>query len=132
MAEEQRGIAEDAREVAEEQRGIAETERERAEEALEIAEINERKNLSLALSANARNALSVNEPALALPVAIEAQSAFQPPEPEVLRILGLATFSPGPRFRYADSSLSVLTVASSPQGMTGAYAGTGRGHLSGR
>ena len=123
-AEAQRVIAEDAREVAEEQRGIAETERERAEEALEIAEINERKNLSLALSANARNALSVNEPALALPVAIEAQNAFQPPEPEVLRILGLATFSPGPRFRYADSSLSVLTVASSPQGMTGAYAGT--------
>ena len=124
VAEEQRTIAESEREVAEEQRGIAETERERAEEALEIAEINERKNLSLALSANARNALSVNEPALALPVAIEAQNAFQPPEPEVLRILGLATFSPGPRFRYADSSLSILTVASSPQGTTGAYAGT--------
>ena len=123
-AEAQRVIAEEARGVAEEQRGIAETERERAEDALEIAEINERKNLSLALSANARNALSVSEPALALPVAIEAQNAFQPPEAEVLRILGLATFSSGPRFRYADSSLSVLTVASSPQGTVGAYAGT--------
>ena len=123
-AEAQRVIAEEARGVAEEQRGIAETERERAEDALEIAEINERKNLSLALAANARAALSESEPALALPVAIEAQNAFQPPEAEVLRILGLATFSPGPRFRYADTSRSILAVASSPAGTTGAYAGT--------
>ena len=131
VAEEQRGIAEEARVVAEEQRGIAEEARVVAEEqrgiaedALEIAEINERKNLSLALAANARNALSENEPALALPVAIEAKNAFQPPEAEVLRILGLASFSPGPRFRYADSTRSILAVASSPTGTTGAYAGT--------
>ena len=123
-AEEQRIIAEGAREVAVEQRGIAETERERAEEALEIAEINERKNLSLALAANARNALSVNEPAQALPIAIEANRAFQPPEPEALRILGWAAFAPGPRFRYADSSLSILAVASSPDGVTGVYGGS--------
>ncbi len=109
---------------ATEQRQIAESERERAEDALEIAEINERKNLSLALAANARSALSEHEPALALPVAIEAEHAFQPPEAEVLRILGLAAFSPGPRFRYADSSRSILAVASSPTGMTGAYGGT--------
>ncbi len=131
IAESERERAEEAFEVAESERGraeealkVAESERERAEEALEIAEINERKNLGLALAANARTALSEHEPALALPIAIEASHAFEPPEAEVLRILGLAAFSPGPRFRYADSPLSILAVASSPTGMTGAYGGT--------
>ena len=89
-----------------------------------IAEINERKNLSLALSANARTAFSEDDTALALPVAIEARYVFEPPEAEVLRILGSAAFAPGPRFRFADSSKSTLTVESNSSGTVGAYAGT--------
>ncbi len=116
-ANEQRQIAEVERERADEQRVIA-------EDALEIAEINERKNLSLALAANARTALSENDPALALPVAIEARHVFEPPEAEVLRMLGLAAYSPGPRFRFADSPKSILAVEPSADGSLGAYAGT--------
>ncbi len=123
-ANEQRHIAESERERAEEQRMIAETERERAEEQHAIAESNERKNLSLALAANARTALSENDPALALPVAIEARHVFEPPEAEVLRMLGLAAFSPGPRFRFTDSPLSILAVANNAAGSIVAYAGT--------
>lgn len=116
-ADEQRSIAEDARLVAEEQRGIA-------EDALHIAEINERKNLSLALAANARTALSEHDSALALPVAIEASHVFEPLEAEVMRVLGAAAFSPGPRFRFTDSPRSILAVAFNSDGSTGAYAGS--------
>ena len=130
-ANEQRAIAEDAREVADEQRVIAEGAREVAEEqrgiaedALHIAEINERKNLSLALAANARTALSENDPALALPVVIAARHVFEPPEAEVLRVLGAAAFSPGPRFRFTDSPRSILAVAFNSDGSIGAYAGS--------
>ena len=123
-ANEQRAIAETERERADDQRVIAESERERAEDALLIAEINERKNLSLALAANARTAFSEDDTALALPVAIEARYVFEPPEAEVLRILGSAAFAPGPRFRFADSSKSTLTVESNSLGTVGAYAGT--------
>ncbi len=116
-ANEQRAIAEDARTVAEEQRGIA-------EDALHVAEINERKNLSLALAANARTALSEHDPALALPVAIEARHVFEPPEAEAMRVLGAAAFSPGPRFRFSDSPRSILGVAFNSDGTVGAYAGS--------
>lgn len=138
IAEEQRIIAEDsmhiaesereravqARRTAEEQRGIAETERARAEEALHVAEINERKNLSLALAANARTALSEDDPALALPVAIEASYVFEPLEAEVMRVLGAAAFSPGPRFRFTDSPRTILSVAFNSDSSLGAYAGS--------
>lgn len=116
-ANEQRAIAEDARAVAVEQRGIA-------EDALHVAEINERKNLSLALAANARTALSEHDPALALPVAIAARHVFEPPEAEVMRVLGAAAFSPGPRFRFTDSPRSILGVAFNSDGSVGAYAGS--------
>ena len=114
----------DQRNQADQQRAVADSERERAEDALTIAEINERKNLSLALAANARTAMSQNNPALALPVAIEARGVFDPPEAEVLRIMGLATFSPGPRFRFENSPKSILGVAFNADGSIGAYAGS--------
>ena len=117
VADEQRVIAEDARVVAEEQRGIA-------EDALHIAEINERKNLSLALAANARTALSEHDPALALPVVIAARHVFEPPEAEVLRVLGLAAFSPGPRYRFDDTDKSTMAVAFNSDGAVGAHGGT--------
>ncbi len=130
-ADEQRVVAETERERADEQRVVAETERERADEqrviaedALHIAEINERKNLSLALAANARGSLSENEPALALPLAIEARHVFDPPEAEVLRILGKTAFAPGPKFRFADSPQSTLAVVTTSDGGIGAYAGS--------
>ncbi|MCY4465180.1 MAG: protein kinase [Chloroflexi bacterium] len=117
IADAQRVIAEDARAVAEEQRVIA-------VDALHVAEINERKNLSLALAANARTALSEHDPALALPVAIEARHVFEPPEAEVMRVLGAAAFSPGPRFRFTDSPRSILGVTFNSDGSIGAYAGS--------
>lgn len=131
FAFDQRNQAEEQRSIADEQRVIAESERDRADEqrviaveAMHVAEVNERKNLSLALAANARTALSEHDPALALPVAIEARQVFEPPEAEVLRILGAATFSPGPRFRFTDSPQSILAVAFNSDGSVGAYAGS--------
>lgn len=124
FAFEQRNQADQQRAVADDQRVIAETERGRAEDALHVAEINERKNLSLALASNARTALSEDNPALALPVAIEARGVFDPPEAEVLRILGQAAFTPGPRFRFTDSPRSILGVAFNADGSIGAYAGS--------
>jgi len=131
FAFDQRNQAEEQRSIADEQRVIALTERDRADEqraiavdAMHVAEVNERKNLSLALAANARTALSEHDPALALPVAIEARHVFEPPEAEVLRILGAATFSPGPRFRFTDSPQSILGVAFNSDGSVGAYAGS--------
>ncbi|MDE2777944.1 MAG: protein kinase [Chloroflexota bacterium] len=131
IADEQREIAVEAMTVAEterdradEQRSIADEQREIAVEALHVAEENERKNLSLALAANARAALSENDPGLALPVAFEARFVFEPPEAEVLRILGATTFSPGPRFRFTDSPQSILGVAFNSDGSVGAYAGS--------
>ncbi len=130
FAFEQRNQAEEQRQKADEQRMIAETERERADEqreiavdAMHVAETNERKNLSLSLAANARTALSENDPALALPVAIAARHVFEPPEAEVLRILGATAFSPGPRFRFVDSPNSILAVEPGSDGSFGAYAG---------
>lgn len=131
IAEDQRAIADEQREIAVEAMHVAETERDRADEqreiavdAMHVAETNERKNLSLALAANARTALSEHDPALALPVAIEARYAFDPPEAEVLRILGASTFSPGPRFRFTDSPRSILGVDFNSDGSIGAYAGS--------
>ncbi len=124
FAFDQSNKANEQREIADDQRVIAESERERAEDALRIAEINERKNLSLALAANARTAFSEHNPALALPVAIEARHVFDPPEAEVLRILGRSAFAPGPRFRFTDSTRSTLTVTSNATGTVGAYAGS--------
>ena len=57
-------------------------------------------------------------------MAIEARHVFEPPEAEVLRILGAATFSPGPRFRFTDSPQSILGVAFNSDGSVGAYAGS--------
>lgn len=114
----------DQRNQAEEQRSIADEQRVIAVDAMHVAEVNERKNLSLALAANARTALSEHDPALALPVAIEARHVYEPTEAEVLRILGAATFSPGPRFRFSDSPQSILGVAFNSDGSLGAYAGS--------
>lgn len=123
-ADGQRVLAETERERADEQRVIAEEERQRAEDALHIAEINERKNLSLALAANARGSLSEQDPTLALSLAIEARHVFDPPEAEVRRILGKAVFAPGPRFRFTDSPKSTLAVATNSDGSVGVYAGS--------
>jgi len=123
VADEQRGIAETEREEAEAARQVADEQRERAEAARQVAEDKTRKNLSLALAANARNALGQDNPSLALPVAIEARQAFDPPQAEVLRILGLAAFAPGPRYLFP-SEQSILAVASDADGGVAAYAGS--------
>ncbi|MDE2856132.1 MAG: protein kinase [Chloroflexota bacterium] len=124
FAFDQRNKADEQRTIAEDQRAIADEQREIAVEAMHEAETNERKNLSLALASNARAALSENNPALALPVAIEARKVFDPPEAEVLRVLGQAAFSPGPRFRFSDSPRSILGVDFNADGSIGAFAGS--------
>ena len=117
-------VAFDQSNKANEQREIADEQRVIAVDAMEVAESNERKNLSLSLAANARTALSEHDPALALPVAIEARHVFEPPEAEVLRILGRAAFSPGPRYRFTNSRRSILGVDISDDGAMSAYAGS--------
>ena len=128
-ADDARAVAEDAREVADQQRIIAEDAREVADQQRMIAEDNVRKNHSLALAANAGNALSEHNPALALTLAIEAVNAYDPPQAEAHRILGAAAFAPGPRYKYDFSKRSVLAVAASSDGNIGAI-GSSDGSIS--
>lgn len=95
-------------------------ERQIAEEALDVAEQNEQQNASLALAANSRNALIENDPQLALTLALEAEKAFMPPVPEVIRVLGNTVYSYGPRLRFDSLEAAPLSVTFSPDGLLAA------------
>lgn len=111
------------RDNATQQQEIAENERMIAESARSLAEENEQKNLSLALAANARNALLENEPALALPIAIEANSAHQPADAEIFRILARTAYAPGPRYRFTGKGRSIIATASNADGTLTVFGG---------
>ncbi|MCL4875036.1 MAG: protein kinase [Anaerolineae bacterium] len=106
-AVEQQKIAEEQRQIADEQRVIAE------ERALEVQ--------SLALTANARNALNEFNPNLALKLALEASTAYQPPLPEVQRVLASTAYVPGVRHRM-DIGSAAFDVAFNSDGTIGASA----------
>jgi len=101
---------------------IAFNQRQLAETALAIAERNEEEIGSLALAANARNALIENDPQLALALALEANDAFQPATSEVVRVLSNTIYSYGPRFRFEAHDASVLSVTYNEDGTRAASA----------
>lgn len=71
---------------------------------------------ALVLAANARNALTGNDPQLALALALEAQAIFEPVPSEVLRTLSSVAYAPGPSRRFQNHQLSVVSVAFSGDG----------------
>jgi len=71
---------------------------------------------SLALSANARNALVEGDPRLALALALESQETYQPAPAEVLRTLASAAYAPSGRARFDGHDKAVLNVAFNPNG----------------
>jgi len=97
---------------------IAINESQRAVAAQRIAEDNAATASGLALAANARNALSGNDPQLALALAIAAEEKAGD-SPEVLRVLANTTFAEGPRYRLNGHEGSVLNVAFSADGQYG-------------
>jgi WD40 repeat protein/serine/threonine protein kinase len=110
--------------------GIAITQGAAAREAQSEAEIarveaegNAQEARSLALAANARNALAENNPMLAVALGIESSEVYQPPDVEVVRVLASAVYAPGVRHRLTGHEASVMAVAYSPDGQTAASAG---------
>jgi len=133
-AETQREIAEANAAEAETQREIAEANAAEAETQREIAETNadtaiEQQNIaqSLALVANARNAISEHSPNLALTLALEASQVLNPPLPEVERTLTQTVYGPGVRYRLEPHNGSVMDIVISNDGRlaaSGAVDGT--------
>jgi WD40 repeat protein len=110
--------------------GVAISQSEEARLARAAAEHNEQvaqhsaaETNSLALAANARNALIEHDPTLALRLALEANRAFQPAPVEVLRVLAAAAYGPGIGQRFEGHTAAVLTVAFSPDQTMSASAG---------
>lgn len=81
-----------------------------AENNAEQAEASEHLANSLALAANARNALIENNTTLALSLALEADNAVDSTPIEVLRILASSTYGPGVRHRLQGHEASVINA----------------------
>lgn len=110
-----------------EARAEAETNAEEAVQARAEAEASAAEAQSLALAANARNALIQFDPTLGLALALEASQAFQPTTTEVLRVLASTAYDPGVSRRYEDHTASVIGAAISRDGSlsaSGSYDGT--------
>jgi WD40 repeat protein/serine/threonine protein kinase len=75
-----------------------------------VAENNAREARSLALAANARNALSEYKPSLGLALAIGAYNVFRPPPADVQQTLARAAYAPGVRWRLTGHSGTVMGV----------------------
>jgi len=71
---------------------------------------------SLALSANARNALAEGDTRLALALALESQKAYQPAPAEVLRTLASAAYAPSARARFDKHDKAIVNVAFNSNG----------------
>lgn len=94
-----------------------------ASQAQSIAEDKARETASLALAANARSALSENDPRLALALALEASNAYQPAPAEVLRTLARTVYAPNARRELTQHDQSVLETSFSPDGRYALLAG---------
>lgn len=67
---------------------------------------------SLALAANARNALSADQdPQLALSLALQAEAAYSPVASDVIRTLAESVYAPGPSARLRGHTDSIINVA---------------------
>jgi WD40 repeat protein/serine/threonine protein kinase/energy-coupling factor transporter ATP-binding protein EcfA2 len=105
--------------AAEDARIIAEQNEEQAQRSAAEAS-------SLALAANARNAVGEGDSQLALILAIEAQRAYTPAPAEVMRVLSNTAYAEGPRYRFDAHSGSVTDVRFSADGryaVSGGYDG---------
>lgn len=100
--------------VANNQRNQAEEQEEIAVEQREIAEETSREAQSLALAANARNALGENRPNLGIALSLQASELFVAPEEpsaEVQRTLASTSYAPGIRFELPGDGTTVPGVA---------------------
>src|SRR5690606_16195181 len=97
-------------------RATAESNAQQAELNAQVAAANEREASSLALAANARNALVENNSVLALALALEADEVVDPAPVEVLRILASAAYGPGVQLRMEGHEASVLSANFSEDG----------------
>jgi WD40 repeat protein len=111
QAEQNAADAERSANIAATAQAVAEANRIEAEQNAADAERSAREARSLALAANARNALAANKPGLGLALAIEAYKVFQPPPAEVQQTLAIATYGPNVRYRLNGATGSVLCVA---------------------
>ncbi|HEX2620952.1 MAG TPA: protein kinase, partial [Phototrophicaceae bacterium] len=66
---------------------------------------------ALALAANARSALTENDPMLSIALAHAASDAYQPAPVEVVRVLANAVYAPGIRFHMTGHTGAVVNVA---------------------
>ncbi len=105
--------------LAFQQRAEAQDNEARAVEQQEIAEERANEVQSLALVANARNALNEYDPNLGLKLALESSGIFNPPLPEVQRVLAETAYAPGVRYRM-DIQSSSTDVAFNPDATIGA------------
>ncbi|GAB4510285.1 MAG: hypothetical protein OHK0046_06820 [Anaerolineae bacterium] len=101
------------------QRREAENARAEAETNAEIAQENAAEARSLALAANARNALVEHDPTLGLRLSIEANDSLPTSSVEVLRTLATLAYGPGVRFRLTGHEGAVLTTDISHDGQLG-------------
>lgn len=81
------------------------------------AENNQRVAQSLALVANARNALNDHLPGLGLRLALEASTAHDPTLPDAERMLASTVYGPGIRYLLPGEGGSSIAVALSPDGV---------------
>ena len=101
---------------AQDARATAVSNAEQAELNAQQAEQAELESNSLALAANARNALIENNTTLALALALEANNTFSPAPIEVMRILAASAYGSGVRHRFEGHSASVLSAEFSADG----------------
>lgn len=93
---------------------VAFNQRQIAQDARLQAEANADEVRSLALAANARNALIEHNSTLSLALAIEANAAYAPAPVEVIRVLAEAAYGPGILHRMTGHTASVLNSDLSP------------------
>jgi len=94
-----------------EARAEAETNAQEAVDARAEAEASAAEARSLALAANARNALIQFDPTLGLALAFKASEAYNPTPSEVLRVLASTAYGPGVSRRYDTQTASVNAAA---------------------
>lgn len=87
-----------------------------AQEAQKVAEQRADETSSIALAANAVNAITDSRPTVALSLALESSTPFQPPLAETERTLAQVAYAPGASRAFSGHSDSVTSAVFSPDG----------------
>lgn len=101
---------------------LAFSQQQEAQSARDEAQNNADEAKSLALAANARNALIEHDPVLGLTLSLAANDAFSPAPIEVMRVLSQSAYGPGVRHRLQGHEASVLSAEFSHDGRFSASA----------